>query len=236
MPGLEPHAQLSALISDVYTVIRRVQGGAPKEEVGLRIETTRQRLDDLAEIIGAGASGAFGTLARHLSFLDYFYQRDQPQSYAADLVDLTERDLPGVVAAVGAWARSGLDPGLEAAVATSWDARHYAGAIRDAFIYLENVLRERGGVDPSRGLSGERLVEELLGPNSTTPVTLSPEGPFGALTKGERNGAHHLFRGAFLLARNATAHRPIEYTQTEAEDLLHLVNLCLRLIRPSGDL
>jgi hypothetical protein len=231
---LEVPLQLSRLVADVYELIRRVQGGASKEEIHLRVESTRQELDDLAETIGAGASGGFGTLGRHLYFLDYWYQRDKPQSYASDLVDMTERDVPAVIGAVGAWVESGLDPGLVAAVATSWKARHYAGAVRDAFIYLESFLRERGSIDPTRGLSGDRLIEELLGPNTGTPLALPVEGPFGALTAGERAGVHHLFRGAFLLARNATAHKPLEYTREQAEDLLHLANLCLRLIQPGA--
>jgi hypothetical protein len=30
----------------------------------------------------------------HLAFLDYWYQRHKPESYASDLLDLTEHDLP----------------------------------------------------------------------------------------------------------------------------------------------
>jgi hypothetical protein len=232
MPGVEAHEQLAALIADVHELIRRVHAEASAEEVTLRTAAARDKLDGLATMVGAGAAGSFGTLGRHLAFLDYWYQRDRPDSYAQDIVDLTERDLPGVVAAVGEWTTSGLDPGLLKATAPSWAAHHYTGAIRDAFVYLESTLRDVGNVDARRGLSGEKLLEELLGPNSTARLVLPASGPFGALTSGERAGAHHLLRGAFLLARNATAHRPIEYTRHEAEDLLHLVNLCLAVIRP----
>jgi hypothetical protein len=230
--GLDAQEQLSQLIADVWELIQRVQSQATPEEVTLRVETTRHKLDELGETIGAGASGFFGTLGRHLYWLDYWYERDKPDSYASDLVDITERDLPGVAAAVSAWARNGVDAGLSAAISTSWNSRHYAGAVRDGFIYLESVLREVGGVDPGRGLSGERLIEELLGPNSANPLSLSKEGPFGSLTGGERAGAYHLLRGAFLLARNATAHRPIDYTRQDAEDLIHLLNLCLNVVQP----
>lgn len=40
----------------------------------------------------------------------------------------------------------------------------------------------------------------------------------------------HLFKGAFLFARNPTAHRPIEYKAEEAYALVGLVDLCLRVI------
>jgi hypothetical protein len=233
MPGAEAHEQLGDLIADVHELIRTVQSQAASAgEVTLRATTAREKLDRLAATVGAGASGAFGTLGRHLYFLDYWYQRSRADSYAQDIVDLTERDLPGVIAFVGQWTTSGLDAGLIAATSTSWDAHHYSGAVRDAFVYLEMALREAGGVDPQLGLSGDKLVEALLGPNAPTPLALPGHGPFGTLTGGERAGAHHLLRGAFLLARNATAHRPIEYTRHQAEDLLHLVNLCLAVIRP----
>jgi len=62
-------------------------------------------------------------------------------------------------------------------------------------------------------------------------LALPESGPFGALTSGERAGVYYLLRGAFLLARNATAHRPLDYTRHEAEDLIHLVNLCLAVVQ-----
>lgn len=234
MPALDPHEQLSKLIADVYELIRRVQARAAAEEVRVRVDTARQTLDELGEAIGAGASGAFGTLARHLHFLNYWYQQDKPDSYAPDLVDIAERDLPGIAAAVGTWSRGGLDAELVAAVATSWNSRHYAGAVRDGFIHLESVLREAGRIESARGLSGEKLIEEVLGKKGPSQLPLSADGPFGELTSGERVGFYHLVRGAFLLARNATAHRPIDYNRHEAEDLIHLVNLCLRVVQPSS--
>jgi hypothetical protein len=234
MPGLEAHEQLARLLADVYELIRRVQSHAPPEEVRVRVDAAREQLDELGETIGAGASGPFATLSRHLYFLNYWYQRREPDKCAPDVVDMTERDLPGVVAAVSVWARGSLNSGLEDAIAPSWSSRHYAGAVRDAFIYLENVLRENGGIDPTRGLSGEKLIEELLGGNSANPLQLAADGPFGALTGGERAGAYYLLRGAFLLARNSTAHRPLDYTRHEAEDLVRLVNLCLSVVQGRG--
>ncbi len=119
MPGLEAHEQLARLLAGVNELIRRVQSQATPEEVRLRVEVVRQELDELGETIGAGASGSFGTLGRHLYFLNYWYERNKPESYAPDIVDMSERDLPGVVAAVSEWARSGLDSGLAASEPTT---------------------------------------------------------------------------------------------------------------------
>jgi hypothetical protein len=52
----------------------------------------------------------------------------------------------------------------------------------------------------------------------------------GHLTRGELGGVYDYVKGAFLLFRNATAHRPIPYTVAEAEDIVHVVNLCLRML------
>lgn len=43
-------------------------------------------------------------------------------------------------------------------------------------------------------------------------------------------GMEHVMRGAFLLYRNATAHREIAYTARDAEDVLRVVNQCLRFV------
>lgn len=86
------------------------------------------------------------------------------------------------------------------------------------------------GIEYPSGLSGERLVASVLDPNGSDRIALPSDGFLGELTSGERSGFHHLVRGAFLLIRNATAHRPIAYTQSEAEDIVHLVNVCLRLL------
>ncbi len=44
----------------------------------------------------------------------------------------------------------------------------------------------------------------------------------------------HVFKGAFLFARNPSAHRPIEYKAEEAYALVGLVDLCLRIIDPAA--
>ena len=59
-----------------------------------------------------------------------------------------------------------LDAGLVEAISASWEAQHFGSAVRDVFIYLEDVLREVGNVDTATGLSGERLVPRVLSPES----------------------------------------------------------------------
>ena len=226
--------QLATLLTDVYQLIDRVQAGAESEEVELRVTSARAELDMLQATIGVGPTGSFDNLARHLAFVLHYHRKGQPQGYASDLADLRERDLPGVIHAVEEWATSALDPGLVQAIGPSWEAQHYGNAVRDAFIYLEALLRETGKVDPTQGMSSDRLVTTLLGPASGGRIKLSGDSFLGHLTGGETEGAYNFVKGAFLLFRNATAHRLISYTSAEAEDVIRVVNLCIRLLRPSG--
>lgn len=72
----------------------------------------------------------------------------------------------------------------------------------------------------------------VLGLSSSFAITLPTDGFMGHLTRGELEGVYNYVKGAFLLFRNATAHRPIPYTAAEAEDIIHVVNLCLRMLPP----
>jgi hypothetical protein len=224
------HRQLSSLVSQVHVLLDRVQGDAASDEIELRVAGIRRVLDDLQETTGIGPTGSFNTLARHLHWLERYHREGKPDRYAPDITDIRERDLPGVIASVEAWGRQLLDTGLVESITASWEAQHYGSAVRDAFIYLEDALRELGNIDPATGLSGDRLVTMLLGPSSGTALTLPQDGFMGHLTRGELEGVYNYFKGAFLLFRNATAHRPIPYTASEAEDIVHVVNVCLRML------
>ena len=230
MLSISIYKQLSSLVSQIHVLLARVEADAPFDEVALRITAIGQVLDDLQENVSAGPTGAFNSLARHLHWLQRYHREQKPERYAPDIADIRERDLPGVIEAVESWGRQLLDTGLVESIAASWEAQHFGSAIRDAFIYLEDVLREVGNVDPAAGLSGDRLVTRVLGPSSNSAITLPTNGFMGHLTRGELEGAYQYVKGAFLLFRNATAHRPIPYTAAEAEDIIHVVNLCLRML------
>jgi hypothetical protein len=224
------HQELVALIGSVYAVLERVQAGGPSEEIELRVAAAQRSLEQLQETVGAGPTGPFNDLARHLHFIAFYQRKGEPENYASDLVGIREKDLPAVIKLVKNWATPTLDPDLLAAIRTSWDGRHYANSVRDAFIHLETVLRELVDADPKAGVSGIRLVTAALGPTSPSRVTLPTDTFLGQLTSAESDGAYGLVKGAFQLFRNATAHRRIEYGAHEAEDVIRIVNLCLTLL------
>lgn len=230
MLSITIHRQLSDLVRHVHTLLDRVQTAAASDEIELYMTRIKQLLDDIQETIGIGPTGVFDTFARHLYWMQKYHLQGKPDRYASDIDDIKKRDLPGVIRVVEEWGQRLLNPGLMYAITESWSAQHYDNAVRDAFIYLEDVLREAGNIDPSRGLSGDRLVTHLLASSSSERLTLSQDGFMGHLTSGERDGVYHYFKGAFLLFRNATAHRRIQYTASEAEDVIHVVNVCLRML------
>jgi hypothetical protein len=235
MLSLSVYRQLSELISQVHQLIEGVHSEAASSEIDLRADATRRTLEGLRQMIGSEPARPFrrtpfGDLSQHLHWLARYYAEGKPDSYAPDVRDIRDRDLPGVIRAVEKWGSDLFDARLAAAISASWEAQRYASAVRDAFICLENVLRDLGEVEPSHGLSGDRLVTRVLAPTSEARIELPADTFMGPLTSGEATGVYNLVKGAFLLFRNAAAHRPIACTASEAEDMVHLVNLCLRLM------
>lgn len=122
------------------------------------------------------ADGAFNSLARHLYWFERYHCEQKPDRNAPDIADIRERDLPDVIVAVESWGCHFADASLVKAISAPWEAQHFGSAVRDAFIHLEDVLREVGNVDLSSGLSGDRLVAQLLGPSSSSQITLPTDG------------------------------------------------------------
>jgi len=189
-------------------------------------------LDALQMTIGETRTGAFASTARHLGALLYYYNKGEPDSYASDINDLYGQDLPGVATAVEKWLDSHVDARLLAAIARSWTSQQYASAIRDAFICLEAELKVAAQLTDSRGLSGDKLVTSAFRSQEFLRK-ISRGTPMGELDKGQEKGLEYSIRGAFLLYRNATAHREVPYTTVEAERVILLIDRCLRFIPPS---
>lgn len=195
------YRQLSELVSQVHQVLDGVNAGAESDEIDLRADAAARTADQLRKMISHKTAdpfrgGPFCQLDRHLGWLCRYYREEKPDRYASDIRDIRDRDLPGIMTLVERWASGFLDPNLEAAITQSWDAQRYTGVVQDAFIYLERVLRELGGVDPSQGLAGDRLVAKVLGPNGSARADLASDTFMGQLTGGEVEGLHQLTRGA----------------------------------------
>ncbi|MEA2825714.1 MAG: hypothetical protein QOG43_153 [Actinomycetota bacterium] len=225
------YRQLAEVNRLSHAALAQAEAREPAEQVARTVQDAHAAISVLAQMLG-GDTLTKSSLGQHLHWLGYWYARGKHDQYASDVVDIRERDLPALAEFVAQWERSLLDPRLAAAIDRAWTDRNFLAVVRDAFVYLEHRLRDLGKVDPAKGLTGDALVTLLLGPNARQKLTLPAGTLLGPVTGGEDAGLMHLFKGAFLFARNPTAHRPIEYEPEEAYALVALVDLCLRIIDP----
>jgi hypothetical protein len=209
-----------------HLIRTRLEEGAPPSEIDLLLEAARDRLRRLAETIDATKSKSVTQMLKHLAFIGYYHRREQPDSYAPDIEDINVRDLPGIIEEVAKWETRLLSPGLVEAVAHSWEDRNYVNVVRDAFVYLEQALRGAGKVPSTDSVTAGPLVNRLLSPGSPSRIQLPGDSRSG----GELQGVHQLFAGAFQVFRNPAAHRPVEYELGTTNEILGLVDLCLRIL------
>lgn len=114
-----------------------------------------------------------------------------------------------------------LDSELSERAIPQYENGHYQSAVQTAFIILEERIRAKGQFP--RDVHGDDLMTQAF----------NPEGgklPFGE-TSGEKQGVMFLYRGAMLSLRNPASHRFIdEVDEDYARDVIHTVNLLLRLV------
>ena len=108
----------------------------------------------------------------------------------------------------------------------SWNDRNYVNVVRDAFVFLEQALRGAGKVPAADSVTAVPLVNRLLSSGSADRIDLPGEARSG----GELEGIHQLFLGAFQVFRNPAAHRFIDYKADNADEIIRLVDLCLRIL------
>lgn len=121
---------------------------------------------------------------------------------------------------------SALDEELTNRAVPQHENGHYQSAVRTAFIILEERIREKGQF--SRDIHGDDLMTRAFNPDNG-------ELTFGE-TGGEKQGMMFLYRGAMLSLRNPASHRFIEEADKDyARDVIHTVNLLLRLLKMNTD-
>ncbi|MDQ6798854.1 MAG: TIGR02391 family protein [Actinomycetota bacterium] len=226
------YRQLAEVNRLAYAAVNQAEAREHADQVVRTVQDAQAAITAMAQLFGADRLPK-SSLGQHLHWLGYRYARGEHDQYATDVDDIRDRDLPALADFVAQWERSLLDPGLAAAIERAWTDRNFLAVVRDAFVYLEHRLREVGRVDQTKGLTGDALVTLLLGPKARQKLALPTGTLLGPVTGGEDTGLMHLFKGAFLFARNPTAHRPIEYRPEEAYALVGLVDLCLRIIDPA---
>jgi hypothetical protein len=224
--SFEVHRDLTALIASVEGVAAAAEERVAASEIELRVAATLEIADRLEAIVET----RFAKLRRHLWFLRLRHHEGKPHLADGDITDLRKHDLPAVVEAVETWSARLLDPGLAAVVGDLWKNQQYDAAVRAGFVYVEERMRALAAVEPADGVVGRRLVHRLLPVKGEMPGEWTDRGLLGHLTENEESGARDLLSGALVLFRNATAHRQVGYAREEADDVLHLVSLSLRLL------
>src|SRR5713101_4783283 len=104
--------RIAATAADTPPAYRRLNNYAQSWREG----PARQAICGLPTAGDLGPTGPFNSLARHLHWLQRYHREQKPERYAPDIVDIRERDLPGVIAAVESWGRQILDAGLVEAI------------------------------------------------------------------------------------------------------------------------
>ena len=118
-----------------------------------------------------------------------------------------------------------LDPELAERCQSLYPANVDA-AVREAFLVVEARLHGliEASIEDSEALTGLALVTAALRPNGgiLTDESLRPS---------EREGLHHLFRGAFQYVRNPRAHRFVDEEDPQrAIEFIYLADLLLRCL------
>jgi len=124
---------------------------------------------------------------------------------------------------------SGLDDRLSERCDDLIRTEQYDAAVTQAFVLLEERLRDALGKDKGAGVN---LSELAFAPKT---------GQLGQrldLSEGEVAGVQSLFVGAFKAFRNPAAHSKVGHDRDEARAIIHLVNLLLMILeqtrRPVG--
>jgi len=104
----------------------------------------------------------------------------------------------------------------------------YEPSIREAFVLLEQRIRERAGLDASD--IGVELVDKAFGPKKAML-----EVPL-CVDEGERLGVHQLFRGAMGLLKNPPSHRSVPEFQDRrvAAEIIVFSDFLLNLLKTAA--
>ncbi|WP_433628424.1 TIGR02391 family protein [Halomicrococcus sp. NG-SE-24] len=119
-----------------------------------------------------------------------------------------------------------LDSELAEECLSTYENGDYQEAVRTAFIILEERVREKGEFEADD--YGDSLMSEAFSVNGG-PLSFGETG-------AEKQGAMFLYRGAIMALRNPASHRFVEEAdQDYARDVLHTVNLLLRILEENTD-
>ena len=186
---------------------------ATSEALYVKYQTLQAEVDRLLAMPGVAAEG-FGSLRRHLWFIELRLRQGFKEACFSDVTDILHTDLPsgfGVLLLLEQEAPH-LHGRVVERVMPLVDAGHLAAAIREVFPILTTHLRQRFLI--SANIDGDELVNSIFGANST--VT-NLEGP-------KKSAYRNLMSGFYGVYRNNYAHNDIDPTSAEVHAVVELAN------------
>ena len=160
-------------------------------------------------------------LPRHLYWIEYWLNRDEPDNCRADAASICHYDLPTIERSFEAWAegRDRYDPELVEKLRPLLEERNLDSAIRKAFVILKERMVDVFGLSPD--LDGSELVNTVFGKKGSIS---------GEIPEAEREALRNLLDGLYGTFRNPASHRDIRPTWWQAEATLSTVNWALKHI------
>lgn len=116
-----------------------------------------------------------------------------------------------------------LDPRLWEAIQSSYENRHYTGAILDSLYFLSNLIRDKADLESD----GVALIGQAFGGNSPKLriTKLQTESDWNI-----QRGLEQLLRGIYLAIRNPRSHEKYMDSPEDAESMLLFFNYLVKLI------
>ena len=164
-------------------------------------------------------------LRRHLRFIHYYLDKEQPGNCASDPRNIIEADLPSVLKIFDEW-QVGQSPEVgdfASRVEPHIRNGQHETALREAWpIFKSHVVTT---LELPIDLDGHKLAEALFGPEGGTAEVLE---------EGERQGYLNLLKGLYTLYRNPVAHNDVQIKPQEVDSVLILLNAILARVSEAG--
>ena len=188
------------------------------EEARLAAASLRTAANDfLAAVPEEAKTGRRGRheMLRHLGWINYRLNRNEPGACMGDPVDIAEVDMPAILRCFDEWCERQSPPDIDLSkrLEPHIKAGQLNAAVREAWAIFKTRMVNTFNL-PST-LDGHKLAEELFGANGATS---------GILRGSEREGYLNLFKGLYSLIRNPIAHNDLPSNPDEAEAVIALVN------------
>ena len=152
---------------------------------------------------------------RHLHWIQYRLDRNQPGACVSDPVDILEADVPAVLQCFDDWCdrQAPQDFDLGKRLEPHIKAGQLNAAVRETWAIFKTRMVNMFNL-PST-LDGHKLAEELFGTGGATAEILGGS---------EREGYLNLFKGLYALIRNPIVHNDLPPNPDETEAVIALVN------------